>query len=689
MVPPVRRLLVLALGVLPALLACVRGGDLSSSDPEQRVAAVQAAASQGAQGTAVLLVAQRDADPSVRRAAVRAFTAREGAAAVDALATSLGDADPEVVAVAARGLASRPSMPRTREALIAAYGAASPAGRAAIADALDSVGTSLRDAVELEARTLWERNLVVLGSRSPAQAGAAEEIGASARAEAVARLLPLVDPNRNADPALLAAAARGLGEAGDWSARKHVEVLLRESDATVIEAAIEALGNLGDPAVADALAAAAIQGAGRTAGAAAEVLAGLPQAQEVGTALCEVALKSLDPGVAARAAMAARERDAVCPVKPLLSRLGHPGTAAALAALGAFHPGDADVVPRIVALLDPNRAPDPEVRRAALRALGSFRAPAAATAVRDRATALKARVAAARNRWIAGSLPAAPLAGIGAKGEERLQAVLARAAGAAAGAVPGESAFPPFLAAPATDANELGTALAEAGRLRVVGAEAMLLGSSGDPDPAVRAGALEGLGALGVESALAPATAALADTDLRVRTAAVGALQRLGSKGAAALIRALGQPGVEPEWCGTLAAALGEAGVAEAVPVLAGQLGGSCGVAAAQALGRIASPAAAAPLAQALALPGSTGRVEMVDALAQIGGSAGAAALTRELTSDRPQIRAAAARALAQIRYEPASARLEALRSDYYGRVRRAAVEALAKLPTGRARTRQ
>jgi HEAT repeat protein len=503
----------------------------------------------------------------------------------------------------------------------------------------------------------------------------------------VARLVPLVDPNRNADRVVLAAAARGLGEAGDWSARKYLEALLQEGDAGVAEAGAEALGRLGDPAAAGPLAAAAVQGAGRTAAAAVEALAALPQAPEVGTALCEVALRSQEAAVAAPAARAVRERDVACPLKPLLARLGPSGNAAALAALAALRPADAEVASRVVPLLDPARAPEAEVRLAALLTLGSLRSPAAAAAVRERALVLKANVAAARARWIPGSFTEAAMPGIGASGEARLQAVLARAPGAAL-AGGGEPALAVFIPAPATDLKELGTALAETGRLRGAGAEALLLGFVSHPAAAVRVGALEGLGALAAEGGLPSATAALSDPDVRVRAAAVGALQRLGPKGAAVLIRALGEPRLDPEWCSSVADALGEAGLPEAVPALAGRLGGPCGVAAAQALGRIASPTAATPLAEALMRPEATGRLEMVEALAQIGGSSGAVALTRELTSDRPQVRAVAARALAQLRYEPASPRLEALRSDYYGRVRRAAVEALAKLPAGSARPR-
>jgi HEAT repeat protein len=637
---------------------------------------------------AVLLVAQRDGDARVRRAAVEAFAERDGAAAVDALAASLGDSDAEVVTLAARALAKRPSAPRTRDALVTAYATATPAGRAAIADALESLGTALSQAVELEARALWERNVRALATPGAARVGAAEELGASARVEAVARLLPLVDPNQNADRKLVAAAARGLGEAGDHSARRHLEVLLEEGDAELAEAAADALGRLGDPAAADALAAAALEGAGRIAASAVEALEALPQAPDVGMSLCEVALRSLDPALATRAARAARERDVDCPVKPLFARLGRPGTEAALAALAELRAAHPDVVPRLSVLIDPARTPERAMRLAALRAIAVLRPPAIAPAVRERAGALQTRVAAARARWIPGRLSAQAAPGMEKSGEERLAAVVGRAAGPVPGADAGAPVLAAFLSQPGGELDELGAALAATGRLKVAGSGPLLLAFVGDPDGAVRAGAVEGLGALGHEKTLEVTAAAIADPDVRVRAAAAEALRRLGPRGAAVLIRAVGAPGLEPEWCATLARRLGEAGVSEAVPVLAGHLRGSCGAAAAQALGRIAAPAGAAPLVEALQDPGAAARAEMIEALAQVGGPAAAAALTRELTSDRPQLRAAAARGLASLRYEPAAERLEALRTDYYGRVRRAAVEALAKLPAGRERAR-
>jgi HEAT repeat protein len=681
---------VAALGVLCS--ACT-AGDPSSADPEQRALAVRAlGARRDRNDLTRLLLAQRDLSPVVRRAAAEAFAAREGPEVADALGALLADGDAAVVAVAAAGLAARPGQPRAREQLVLGYAQAGPAGRAAIADALQSVGTSLREAVEHEARALWERNLSALASQGRARVGAAEELGASARADAVARLLPLLDPKTSADRELAASAARGLGEAGDRTARPRLEQLLEEGDGALAVAAADALGRLGDPAAADVLAAIAGSGSGPVATAAVAALVTLPHSPEVGLALCEVANRASDPAVAAGAARAARERDAACPVKPLVARLGKPGSLSALAALAALRPGGADgdaATQRLLTFLDPARNPDQAVRVGTLRALGRMRSPQAGAAVKERAVALGARLGAARTRWIAGQLSATATPELAAGGEARLAAVLARPPGPREGGAPGEPALPTFVPVAPGDAEELGAALAECGRLRVPGAEALLSAGAADPEPAVRAGAAEGLGELGGGAALPALTRALSDPSPAVREAAVVALVQLGAQGAAVLVQASQEPRLSPEWCARLARALGDTGEPTVVPALSTLLDGSCPAEAADALGRVGAAAAVPPLLAALDRPAAAGKVEIVDALGQLAAEPAAAALVRELSSDRPQVRAAAARALAALRHEPASSRLEALRSDYYGRVRRAAVEALSKLPSGAPRGRQ
>jgi HEAT repeat protein len=653
-----RTALALALALLAA--ACGRG-DLDSPDATRRAAAVRALPARGDRPLAVLLVAQRDSSALVRTAAAERFAARGDAAAADALGSLLVDPSAEVAAAAARGLAGMPREPRARRHLVAAYAGATPGGRAAIADALDAIGVSLREAVDAEARLLWERNLAALDTgRSPARAGAAEELGASGRADALQRLVPLVEPGRKQEGTVAAAAARGLGESAEWTARPHLEALLGDADAALAEVAASALGRLGDPRAADALAAAGTAETGRIAGATAEALAALPDAAEVGVAICELAIRTGDPAVAARAAREARRREAECPERPLLAKLGRPGTEAALAALAELGLRGARAQPvadRIVPLLE--RSPDAVVRAAAARALAQLAVQAGSTAVERRLQAVLARVAERRSRW----LPAPPAPGA-----------------------------PPEWIDPvsADDLRELSALLAAAGRLRLAGAEAILLAQARDPRPELRAGAIEGLSALGGGAALDAVAAAMSDLDPGIRTAALEGLGRAGARGAAILIPAAkAAPGASPEWSIALARALGETGAADAVPALTSLLEGPSVAAAATALAHVGAPAAAAPLVAYLARPEAPARADVIEALAQLAARDSAPAIAALLTDDRPDVRAAAARALGRLRHEHASARLEALRSDYYGRVRRAAVEALAKFPSGVPRARR
>ena len=149
---PARRALVLAAAL--GALAC-RRADLHAAEPERRAAAVRALGARG--DLAVLLVAERDPSALVRRAVAEAFAAR-------------GGPDPRRRSARSSSIPNRTSRSRRRTACprwrsrrrrrrhrrargsVRAYGAASPAVRAAIADALDVLGVSLREAVEAEAR---------------------------------------------------------------------------------------------------------------------------------------------------------------------------------------------------------------------------------------------------------------------------------------------------------------------------------------------------------------------------------------------------------------------------------------------------------------------------------------------------------------------------------------------------------
>jgi HEAT repeat protein len=516
---------------------------------------------------------------------------------------------------------------RAARSLALAYGRADSRGRQDIAAALHARGKSLREAVEAEAAWLWEQNAREFRGGSPSgRAGAAEELGRSGRAEAVRVLVPVVaDPD--VDPGLGAAAARGLGWAGDRSAAEALEGALRNRPAPVAEASIWALGAIGDPETADLLGETGFKGSSRMGRAAVAALDAFPPAPAVGVSLCEIALRSSDPLAAEHAARSARERSAECPERALAQRIGRGGqeTLSALAALGALGlPPDRLKVPaeKAIPLLAPPG--EPRVRSAAARALGRAPWPPAVPALQKRLAALGDR-----------------------------------------------------------DAPELAEVAVALARLQPDSASPLLARLASSTDPILRTAAARGFGATRQAAAVPPLAALSRDADPAVRIAAYEALGPLGSPGLAALVAALPARSGDPEDLEAILDALGATGDPAAVPSIAGQLGGAHASTAATALGRLGAPGAVAPLVALLESGARGGRVEAVEALGLLGSTEAGEVLTRELLSDRPSIRAAAARALGKIRHESASARLEALRSDYYVDVRRAAREALARLPAG------
>jgi HEAT repeat protein len=623
-----------------ALVGCGAGsrGDLQSSDPERRAAAVKRLGGSRSPGDlAAILVAQQDPDARVRRAAATAHGARGGPTSQEGLSAMLYDPDPGVVAAAARALgAIRPDGPGTdareaaelhRRAALAlsdAYGRADARGRAEIATALHEIGGSLRDAVEAEARLLWDRHARALRGPSEAgRAGAAEELGRSGRADAVKLLVPLLE-EKGGDPRVMAASARGLGWSGDGAVLEPLEAALGSRWADVAEGAAWALGNIGNPAGAESLAEVGSTAPSRLAQAAVAALLEMPPAPETGVALCEVAVRTTHPPAAERAAIGARTRDAECPDKPLTQRIarGGAGAEAALAAFGALGlqgerlRGGGE---RALALLQPGA--DPRLRISAARALGNAPYPAAIPALQRRAAAT-------------------------------------------------------------SDAEELAEVAVALARLAPDSSGPLALRLAADPDPRLRAAAARALALSKPATAVEPLALLAKDGDAEVRRAAIGALGALGSSGLAPLAAALSARRGDDEEASATARALGATGDPGALPHLASMLAGELAPAAAAAIGRLGVPAGSSILLAALEKGQASGRVEIIEALGLLGSPDAGDAVARELTSDRPEVRSAGARALGRLRHEGSASRLEALRADYYADVRRGAGEALARLPT-------
>jgi HEAT repeat protein len=647
--PPLRTL-VLLLGTALAA-GCWSRADLDSADPGRRAAAVRRLGGEAPdQALPALLVAQADRSVEVRLAAAEAFERLGGARAAEGLGALLADADPGVATAAARSLASLPATAGGKERLLAGYGQASSAGRAAIAAALLQIGATLREAVETEARLRYERTLAALERGSPAErAGAAEELGASGRPEAVTRLKALLAEGDRLEPALLAGVARGLGASGEREGRLRLERLLASQRPGVAEAAADGLRLLGDPGTADSLAGVAERG-GTPGAAAMAALSALPKAPEVGGALCAVALRSADPARAAQAARLAKGRGASCPLKPLLSRLGRPGEQAALAALAELHwdGADAEAASRRLLGLLAGSGSEPAVRTAAARALGTIGWPGAAGELAERAVALSRRIDEARARLDA------------------------------------DPRHPPAFLEP-IEAAELGALLAAGGRLRADGLVPLVSRGLAEPAAAIRAGAVEAAGWLDGAASLPALEKGLGDPSPEVRAAAARALGRLGEGGAPALVRAASQTApVDAAWRVELAAALAQTGSGEAVAGLARLLEGPSTGAAIQGLAQLGSSGGVKPLGELVERGEGPWLPDAIEALAVLGGTEAGAAIARQLTSELVEVREAAVRALGRLRHEPAAAGLEALKSDYVVRVRRAAIEALARLPSRR-----
>ena len=617
--------------------ACSRG-DLQSSDPGRRAEAVRRLGGSRSPGDlAAILVAQQDPDARVRRAAATAHGARGGTPSQEGLSAMLGDPDPSVLAAAARALgAIRPDGPgtdaraaaelhrRAALALSGAYGRADAPGRAEIAAALREIGGSLRDAVEAEARLIWDRNARALrGTSEAGRAGAAEELGRSGRADAVKLLVPLLE-DTGGDPRVMAASARGLGWSGDGSVVEPLGAALDSRWADVAEGAAWALGNIGNPAGAESLAEAGSTAPLRLAQAAVAALLGMPPAPETGVALCEVAVRTTHPPAAEQAAIGARTRGSECPDKILTQRIarGGVGADAALAAFGALGlhgerlKGGGE---RALALLQPSA--DPRLRASAARALGNAPYPAAIPALQRRAGAT-------------------------------------------------------------SDAEELGEVTVALARLAPDSSGPLALRLAGDPDPRLRASAARAL-ALSRPATGGEALALLArDGDAAVRAAAIAALGTLGSPGVAPLAAVLAARRGDAGDASAIVRALEATGDPGALPLLASMLSGEQAPAAAAAIGRLGGAAGSSILLAALEKGHAGGRVEVIEALGFLGSPDAGDAVARELTSDRPEVRSAAVRALGRLRHESSATQLEALRADYYADVRRGAVEALARLPT-------
>jgi HEAT repeat protein len=651
----------------------------------------------------LFLKGARDSSALVRRAAAEALGKSGNTKAVDPLGELLADADDDVQAEAAAALA-RFNNEKSRAYLLSAYGRQDAPARIAIARALGPTG--LAEAIRLEAKMLWDRNLKALESGGPAErVGAAEELGRSGRSEAIERLLPMLGD----DSLLLAGgAARGLGAARDLRALPWLVGVLKENYPVLREAAAEALGNLGEPSAIIALENMALEG-GPGAIAATRAIGQLGALPEARQSLCKLAAQG-GREVAHLSARLARTRGESCPLDPIVSRLskGSAETLAGLDALAALE--SAKGAEKVAALIDgPNR----EMRLAALRTLSEIQVASPPDKLVKMLEAERDRIAVACRKWVSAPLPLKSGAGPGegeassqpsaqngappqidrerdraAKLNEMMAKVEARNEARAeslglrlAPRDPHSLDLVPDI--PEGEDDLLLALIRASGRLRAPGAEAILLELATSSRARTRAAACEGLGSIAGPGALGAAAKCLEDPDQGVVEAAARGLSHSGSEAVRFLMARLakGSDAGRAE----IVRSLGALKAKESARAIAGMLGarGPECEEALEALKRLGDPSVVPALAEQLREHKAPGRLGLIEALGALADPKAVAVLGEELFNDRPEVRAAAARALGRCGQRDPFGALEALRFDYYAEVRRAAEESLGKTARG------
>ena len=656
--------------------------DLKSDRPEIRAGAVRRLADlHDDQDLPVFLKASQDFSSGVRKAAAEALGTVTDPRAVDNLGTLLGDPDEDVQTAAAQSLAHFPGE-KAGVYLLNAYARRGTATRASIAKAF-GYGPKLQEAIRRESDDNWERNTKALDNGGAAEkVAAAEELGRSGKPEAVERLIPLLGN----DAILLAAgAARGLGAAGDRKAVAPLMAVMKENYPALREAASEALGDLADPTSVQTLTQVAA-GPDASSTEAAAALARLARAPDTDLALCQIAGTAASPSAAAVAAKAMASRGG-CPLQPLISRLskGNIESHAALLALAALDAGKPEVVGKLAPLVEDK---DPQVRLAAIQALGAVGSAEAAPPLLKIVNAESKRLDDARAKWVKDPMPkefaegfSAPSTSDFATKMDALQDKV-KAAQAERAAEQGQVLHEPRPAkmreviadVGPDDGQLLGVAATALGRTRAPEAADLLEKLSGDSDDSIREGALVGLAYLGGDH-LKKLQAAWADLSPEAVAQAADALHSLGDAGVPVLIAGLAARTSERA---PLAQALGQLKAVQAIDPLEKLLGsvGDESAAAAEALGQLAQPRSVKPLVELLKDPRAAGRVEAIEALGRIKDPGSREAVVRELFSDRPESRAAAVRAVSALGGN-AGSELEALRADYYREVRRAVEQVL------------
>lgn len=651
--------------------------DLQSPKPEVRALALRKLADGAGENELVLFSqAAKDVAGVVRAEAAVALGRSQDPRVVDLLGELLADPDERVQAEAARALAEV-GHPKARSYLTLQYARHGLATRRVIIDALRTakVENAVSEVVAAERSVIWERNVDALESGAlMEQVAAAEVIGRSGRPEAVQLLAKLA---RDRQVILAAAAVRGLAEAGDARVANAIVPLLEEQYPALREAASFAVSRLQAPDAARGLQAVALQ-RDTASSSAVEALLSLPAGDDTTSALCAVALDG-SVADAQRIAPALRERG--CSLDPIAKRMErNEGREAALQAIQALGPKAQPLLTKVLPLLSV-----PELRIAALQAVGAIGDPSAGPEVRKIVDAELATLTANRLDWVkkAPEPTQAERAASAKAAQSGLNALLGKVA--AADVERGREGGPQLEVRPteliddlqADQVRDAVAAIIALGSVRAEGAFEVLSPLAGDPRAELRGAARLALASFG-QKGMALALPELIDPLALAtsRQAVAHAIAGAGPEGREALLSVLASspPDRVPVLEALLTHPLPKTAVQLLIPLLAETPAEAA--LAATLLGGLRTPESVEALTVALEDPTRGPRRELVQALGQVGGEADAALLARELFHDSPEVRAAAAEAVARVGGRAHLAELKALEEDYYRRVREAAVAA-------------
>jgi len=495
----------------------------------------------------------------------------------------------------------------------------------------------------------------------------------------VRRLLQVLRGRRGED-SVLRAAVEALGKIGNAAAVPGLLHALRSADAEVRRAAAEALGRIRDVGAVPGLVKALDDVVARVRAAAEEslkqidgeeVVAGLLRA--LGDANWEVRRAAETSGQIGDAAV----------VAGLLRALGDANKDADMRAAAAWALGWIGGKEAVAGLLEALGDTEARVRAAAAKALGKIGNAAAVPGLLEALgdSEWQVRWAAA---WALGQIrDAAVVAGLlRALGDANKDVDVRAAAAWALGWIGGKEVVARLREA--LDDAEARVREAAAWALEQIGAPAVpgLREALSDAEARVREAAAWALGRIGDKEAVLGLLRALGDANEWTRRVAAKALGRIGDKEAVpGLLRALGDANADVREAA--AEALGEIGDTAAVPGLLHALDDADAYvreAAAEALGRISDQAAVEGLLRALGDAKWWVRRAAAEALERIGDQAAVPGLLHALDDANADVREAAAAALGEIGDQAAVPGLLHALDDANADVRRAAAEALGQI---------